>query len=53
MDPWFREIYVLGVWRVHLASGSDFREKNRGFLGRSESEFAFSLVPCHFTMEER
>ena len=27
MDSWFREIYVLRAWRVHLATGFDFREK--------------------------
>ena len=25
----------------------------RPAVGRSESEFAFSLLPCHFTMKER
>ena len=33
-----------------LATGFDFCEKNRAFLGRSEPEFAVSLLPCHFTM---
>ena len=29
MDSWFREIYVLQAWRVHLATGFDFREKKK------------------------
>ena len=33
VDSWFREIYVLRAWRVHLATGFDFREKNRVCLG--------------------
>ena len=33
MDSWFREIYVLRAWRVHLATGFDFREKNRVCFG--------------------
>ena len=52
VDSWFREIHVPRAWRVYLATGFDFREKNRAFLGRSEPEFAFSLLPCHFTMKE-
>ena len=38
---------------VHLATGFDFREKTVFVLGRSEFAFAFSLLPCHFTMKER
>ena len=55
VDSWFREIYVLRAWRVHLATGFDFREKLKivFVLGRSDSEFAFCLLPCHFTMKER
>ena len=33
MDSWFREIYVLRAWRVYLATGFDFREKNRVSFG--------------------
>ena len=33
MDSWFREIHVLRAWRVYLATGFDFREKNRAFFG--------------------
>ena len=33
MDSWFREIYVLRAWRVHLATGFDFREKDRVCFG--------------------
>ena len=33
MDSWFREIYVLRVWRVYLATGFDFREKTRVCFG--------------------
>ena len=54
VDSWFREIYVLRAWRVYLVTGFHFREKKTAFvLGRSEFEFAFSLLPCHFTMKER
>ena len=53
VDSWFREIYVLRAWRVHLATGYGFREKKKMFvLGRSKSEFAFCLLPCHFNMKE-
>ena len=53
VDSWFREIHVPRAWRVYLATGFDFREKNVFFLGRSEAEYAVSLLPCHFTMKER
>ena len=33
MDSWFREIHVPQVWRVYLATGLDFREKNRACFG--------------------
>ena len=33
MDSWFREIHVLRAWRVYLATGFDFGEKNRAFFG--------------------
>ena len=33
MDSWFRKIHVPRTWRVYLATGFDFREKNRAFLG--------------------
>ena len=33
MDSWFREIHVLRAWRVYLATGFDFREKNRACFG--------------------
>ena len=36
-----------------LFSDWDFRKKILFFLGRSEAEFAVSLLPCHFTMKER
>ena len=49
-DSWFREIYFPLAWRVYLEAGFDFREKTVFVLGRSEFEFAFSLLPCHFTM---
>ena len=32
MDSWFREIHVPRAWRVYLATGFDFREKNRVFF---------------------
>ena len=53
VDSWFREIHVPRAWRVYLATGLDFREKSRAFLGRSEPDLGFSLLPCHFTMKER
>ena len=28
-DSWFREIHVPQAWRVYLATGLDFRKKNR------------------------
>ena len=33
VDSWFREIFVPRVWHVYLASGFDFREKNRVCFG--------------------
>ena len=33
VDSWFREMYVLRAWRVYLATGFDFREKNRVCFG--------------------
>ena len=33
VDSWFREIYVLRAWRVYLATGFDFRGKNRVCFG--------------------
>ena len=33
VDSWFREIHVPRTWRVYLATGFDFREKNRVFFG--------------------
>ena len=33
VDSWFREIHVPRAWRVYLATGFDFPEKNRGFFG--------------------
>ena len=53
VDSRFREIHVPRAWRVYLATGFDFRAKNRVFLRRSEADFGFSLLPCHFTMKER
>ena len=29
VDSWFREIRIRQGWRVYLATGLDFREKNR------------------------
>ena len=55
MDSWFREIHVPQAWRVYLATGLDFREKNRAsfetigtrlylatLLGRKDDEDSFS-----------
>ena len=64
VDSGLGEIHVPRAWRVYLATGLDFREKNRAvcvlflikivlLLGRSEPGFGFSLLPCHFTMKER
>ena len=33
MNSWFREIHVPRAWRVYLATGFDFREKNRACFG--------------------
>ena len=33
MDSWFREIHVPRAWRVHLATGFDFHEKNGACFG--------------------
>ena len=33
VDSWFREIPFLRTWRVYLATGFDFREKNRACFG--------------------
>ena len=33
VDSWFREIHVPRAWRVYLATGFDFREKNRACFG--------------------
>ena len=53
VDLWSREIHVLRAWRVYLATGLDFHEIIVLVLGRSEPEFAVSLLPCHFTMKDR
>ena len=33
VDSGLGEIHVPRAWRVYLATGFDFREKNRGFVG--------------------
>ena len=33
VDSWFREIPVQRTWRVYLATGFDFHEKNRACFG--------------------
>ena len=33
MDSWFREIHVPTDWRVYLATGFDFCDKNRPRFG--------------------
>ena len=33
VDSWFREIPVPPAWRIYLATGFDFREKNCVFWG--------------------
>ena len=54
VDSWCREIYVPLAWRVYLTTGFDFPEKKIVLVsGRSEPGFAFSLLPCHFTMKRR
>ena len=54
VDSWFREIQVPQAWHVHLVSGFNFHTKNIVLvLGRSEPDFAVSLLPCHFTIKER
>ena len=49
VDSWFREIHFPRDWRVYLAIGFDFRLL---VLGRSEPEFAVTLLPGHFTMKK-
>ena len=53
MDSWFREIHVPRAWRVYLATGFDFREKNRACFGSigvhklaSVSYLAWLLIGC-------
>ena len=33
VDSWFREIPIPRTWRVYLATGFDFRGKNRACFG--------------------
>ena len=33
VDLWFREIPIPRTWRVYLATGFDFRGKNRACFG--------------------
>ena len=33
VDSWFTEIHVPRAWRVYLATGFDFHEKNLGSIG--------------------
>ena len=33
VDSWFRKLHVPRAWRVYLATGFDFREKNRALFG--------------------
>ena len=37
VDSWFRKIYVPRAWHVYLATGFDFREKNRVCFGSIEA----------------
>ena len=53
MDSWFREIHVPRAWRVYLATGFDFREKNRACFGSiGVHKLASSLLSCHYIMKE-
>ena len=52
-EKWFREIRVSRAWRVYLATGFDFREKNCTCFGSiGVPTLASVLLPCHYTMKE-
>ena len=50
VDSWFREIHVPRAWRVYLATGFDFREKNRVFWGSIGSRVCFEspTLPLYY-----
>ena len=50
VDSWFREIHVPRAWRVYLATGFDFREKNRVFLGSIGARVCFQspTLPLYY-----
>ena len=50
MDSRFREIHVPRAWRVYLATGFDFREKNRVFLGSIGARVCFQspTLPLYY-----
>ena len=50
MDSWFREIHVPPAWRVYLATGFDFREKDRAFFGSIGARVRFQspTLPLYY-----
>ena len=50
VDSRFREIHVPRAWRVYLATGVDFREKNRVFLGSIGGRVCFQspTLPLYY-----
>ena len=50
MDSWFRKIRVPPAWRVYLATGFDFREKNRAFFGSIGARVRFQspTLPLYY-----
>ena len=54
VNSWFREICSTSLACLFSDWIPFSRKKKTVFvLGRSEFEFVFSLLPCHFTMKER
>ena len=50
VDSRFREIHVPLAWRVYLATGFDFREKNRAFFGSIGARVRFQspTLPLYY-----
>ena len=51
VDSWFREIRVPQAWRVYLATGLDFREKNRASFGSIGARVCCQLPTLPFYYE--
>ena len=48
VDSWFREIPVPRTWRVYLATGFDFHEKNRACFGSIGVPTLASVSSLHY-----